>query len=327
MTHTPDDPLPNLASARLGAEVISVTDQFFAAAERMLAETDPVFLPDKFDDHGKWMDGWETRRRRGPGHDHAVIRLGAAGRVQRLEIDTRHFTGNYPMAASLEYCHVDSEPGEQDWRSLLPVTSLQGDHRHPIELPEPVLCSHLRLHIYPDGGIARLRVYGTPEVNWNGLTGEAELSAAQLGGRVLAVSDAHYGWPHALLYPGRGLNMGDGWETRRRREPGFDWCVIALGHPGRVTRLEVDTAFFKGNFPASVSVQAGRLPAGADAAQARAASLFWDTLLSEQPLGPDAVHTFQAPLANLDSVTHVRLNMHPDGGISRFRVFGEARNP
>lgn len=173
MTHTPDDPLPNLASARLGAEVISVTDQFFAAAERMLAETDPVFLPDKFDDHGKWMDGWETRRRRGPGHDHAVIRLGAAGRVQRLEIDTRHFTGNYPMAASLEYCHVDSEPGEQDWRSLLPVTSLQGDHRHPIELPEPVLCSHLRLHIYPDGGIARLRVYGTPEVNWNGLTGEA----------------------------------------------------------------------------------------------------------------------------------------------------------
>ncbi len=317
----------NLAAARLGARVLSVTDEFFAPAERMLAESAPVFIPDKYDDHGKWMDGWETRRRRGVGHDTAVIALGAAGLIHALEIDTSHFTGNYPMAASVEGCWLDegASLAEADWQPLLPVTPLQGNHRHVLTPARVAPCSHLRLHIYPDGGIARFRAYGTPVVDWARLRGEEmELSAARLGGMVLAYSDAHYGRPDALLYPGRGVNMGDGWETRRRREPGFDWCVIALGHRGKIVRLEVDTAFFKGNYPAEVSVQAACLDADADPAVVRTASMFWPTLLPPQPLGPDAIHHFRAELQAMGPVTHVRLNIHPDGGMSRFRVFGEA---
>ncbi|MFT0140394.1 allantoicase [Alcanivoracaceae bacterium MT1] len=318
---------PNLAAARLGTEIVSVTDQFFASAERMLAETPPRFIADKFDDHGKWMDGWETRRRRGPGHDSAIVRLGAPGDVHQLEIDTAHFTGNYPMAASVDACVLGDgeDPASARWQPLLTMTALHGDHLHRFTLPTPGHATHVRLNLHPDGGIARFRVLGRPRVDWAGVDAdqEVELSAARLGGQVLALSDAHYGWPHSLLYPGRGLNMGDGWETRRRREPGFDWCVIGLGHRGRVTGLEVDTAFFKGNFPAQISVQAANLEDHADTALLRASSMFWPTLLTPQPLGPDAMHHFQDQLETLDAVTHVRLNMHPDGGISRFRVFGQ----
>ncbi|RFA24476.1 allantoicase [Alkalilimnicola ehrlichii] len=318
---------PNLASARLGARVVEVTDEFFAPAERMLADSEPVFIPGKYDDHGKWMDGWESRRRRGPGHDWAVVALAVPGAVAALEIDTRHFTGNYPLAAEVEFCRVDSdtELSTAAWQTLTPLTSLQGDHCHRIEIDTPQVCSHLRLHIHPDGGIARFRVYGTPSVDWAQWQGQTniELSAAQTGGRILAFSDAHFGRPDPLLYPGRGRDMGDGWETRRRREPGFDWCVIALGHPGTIHRLEVDTAHYKGNYPAQASVEAACLPGVTDPALLRTSSMFWQPLLPASPVGPDSIHIFEKELTRRGPFTHVRLNIHPDGGISRFRVFGE----
>jgi len=317
----------NLADARAGAEVVFATDDFFAPAARMLGPEPAVFIPGKFDDHGKWMDGWETRRRRGPGHDHCVVRLAAAGTIAAVDVDTSHFTGNYPPAAALEGCFCESEPGDDaEWSAIVPSHPLQGNSHHPIavEGQGDRVFSHLRLHIYPDGGIARLRVFGRPHCDWASRDRNEvhELSALLGGGRVVAYSDAHYGDPPRILAPGRGLNMGDGWETRRRREPGNDWIIIALGHAGTATRIEVDTAHFKGNYPDACSVQAGLVEGGTDESLVTQ-SMFWDTLLPPQKLEMDRVHVFEgAALEDLGPVSHVRLNIHPDGGVSRFRVFG-----
>jgi allantoicase len=318
--------LPNLADASLGAAVLAVSDEFFAACERMLDPAPPRFEPGLYDDHGKWMDGWETRRRRDGGHDWCVLRLALPGDIVGLEIDTRFFTGNAPTGAMLE-CALLSPGAEPDdttaWRPLLGLTAIQGDDRRFITLDAPQPCSHVRLHIYPDGGIARLRLYGSvrpPE----GLAPSAErdLLALTNGGRALACSDAHYGHPQNLLRPGRGVNMGDGWETRRRREPGHDWCILALGEAGVIERIEIDTAHFKGNFPAACSIQAARLEGTPEAGIVTPQSMFWKTLLPEQPLQADAVHVFAAELAEFGPVTHLRFNILPDGGVSRLRAFG-----
>ena len=314
----------NLASPRLGTIVHSASDEFFGAKERLIQDSEPVFLADRYDDNGKWMDGWETRRRRGLGHDWCVLQLGVPGTLAFVDVDTRFFTGNYPPGASLEGCADEAPPTEAThWRTLLPASALGPGARHvlPVSDPEPV--RWLRLSIFPDGGVARLRAYGTPVLDRTALgEGEVELSALRLGGRILGYSDAHYGDPWVILTKGRGRDMGDGWETRRRREPGHDWMVIALGLPGTIARLEVDTAHFKGNFPDKVSVQAWRMAPNADAAIV-GQSMFWPDLMAPQPARADSVHVFEgATLAALGKVTHVRLNMHPDGGISRFRAFG-----
>ena len=317
--------LVNLASPRLGAEVSHASDDFFGAKERLIQDADPVFIPDKFDTNGKWMDGWETRRRRGLGHDWCLIRLGIAGVVSFIDIDTRHFTGNFPPGALIEGCSDPEPPNEgSHWRSLVPACALGPNAHHlmPVADSEPV--RWLRLSIYPDGGVARLRVYGTPVLEQGLLAGggEIELSALRYGGRILGYSDAHYGDPWVILTEGRGTNMGDGWETRRRREPGHDWMVIALGVPGTVTRIEVDTAHFKGNFPDKVSLQAYRMAPGSDEAIV-VQSMFWPDLMTPKPTRADHIHTFEGDaLAPLGPVTHVRVNLHPDGGISRLRLFG-----
>ncbi|HUH41057.1 MAG TPA: allantoicase, partial [Castellaniella sp.] len=213
---------PNLASAELGTRIISCTDEFFAGAERMLQASEPVFIVGKFDDHGKWMDGWETRRRRNGGHDHAIIELGLPGVIRGLDIDTSHFTGNFPPAASVLACNSPGDPdAETVWVELLPATSLNGNSHHFHAIQDERVWTHLRLNIFPDGGVARLRVYGQPACDWDSRDPEAlyEVSALANGGRIVAYNDAHFGVPTGLIKPGRGVNMGDGWETRRRREP------------------------------------------------------------------------------------------------------------
>ena len=315
----------NLASPRLGASVPAASDEFFAAKERMIQDAEPVFYPDKYDANGKWMDGWETRRRRGPGHDWCLIRLGIAGILAFIDIDTRFFTGNYPPGASVEGCADEGGPTDASvWRPLVLAAALGPGARHvlPVADPEPV--RWLRLSIFPDGGVARLRAYGTPVFDASALaaSGDVELSALRYGGRILRFSDAHYGDPWVILTEGRGRDMGDGWETRRRREPGHDWMVIALGVPGEIARIEIDTAHFKGNFPGKVSLQASRMAPGTDEAIV-CQSMFWPDLMSPQEAQADHIHLFDGTaLASLGLVTHVRLNMHPDGGISRFRAFG-----
>lgn len=334
MTPSSDDPRPafarrdiNLASAGLGAEAISVTDDFFADVSRMLADADAVFVPEKYDDHGKWMDGWESRRRRGPGHDSAVVRLAARGRITGFDVDTSHFTGNYPPACRIEACAVDGDPdAATEWHEVLPMTPLGPSAHHYRACDSAGIWSHVRLHIHPDGGVARLRVYGRPELDRAAVEGgDLDLASALNGARIVAFSDAHYGSYHRLLAPGRGCNMGDGWETRRRREPGNDWIIVELGARGIIDRARVDTAFFKGNFPESFSLQAADLGslAGDLAEAVVTASMFWDEAIARTPLTADAIHDIATEQVRpLGPVTHVRLNIYPDGGISRLRLFG-----
>lgn len=314
----------NLADPRLGAAAIACSDDFFAPMERLLHPQAAIFVPGKYDTNGKWMDGWESRRKRGSGHDWCIVKLARPGRIAGVDIDTSFFTGNYPPAASLDACPEGCDPTlPESWQSLLTPSALGGNQHHLIALASSASVSHVRLNILPDGGVARLRVYGRPRGQALAADdGLVDLGAALNGGYPVAWNDAHFGVVDNLLLPGRGVDMGDGWETRRRREPGFDWCIIALGQPGKIQRIEVDTAHFKGNFPDRCSLQAGYAPGLSDQALVAQAQ-FWPSLLPETKLQADHIHNFLNEVAALGTVSHVRLNLHPDGGVSRLRLWGE----
>ncbi|MBL8470918.1 MAG: allantoicase [Rhodocyclaceae bacterium] len=315
----------NLADARLGAEAIACSDDFFAPMARMLQAQPAVFVPGKYDANGKWMDGWESRRKRSAGHDWCIVRLARAGRLAGVDIDTSFFTGNYPPGASLDACRAGRNPMDgASWEPLLAPTPLSGNSHHLIPLDSgAAVFSHLRLNILPDGGVARLRVYGRPAGEPEACTdGLVNLAAALNGAYPIAWNDQHFGVVGNMLLPGRGVDMGDGWETRRRREPGFDWCIVALGHAGTVRRIELDTAHFKGNFPDRCSIQAAYAPGLGKRALVSQAQ-FWPTLLEETRMQADHVHVITDAVAALGVVSHVRLNLHPDGGVSRLRLWGE----
>ena len=307
-----------LEQPRLGTRVLYATDDFFAAKERVIDPAVPVYIDDKYDDHGKWMDGWESRRKREKGHDYCVIRLGVPGAIHGFDIDTSFFTGNYPPQASIEGCTSNEEVPEEGWVELLAKTDLSGDSHHFLEINDERVWTHVRLHIYPDGGIARLRIFGEVRAHFEGVDGYVDFLAVENGGRAIACSDEHYGSMHNLNAPGRGVNMGDGWETARRRGPGNDWVIVALAQPGMIERVEVDTAHFKGNYPDRVSLEAGRFDGDA---QATPDSGNWRTLLAETKLKMDQQHYFEA-LEDLGDVSHVRMSIYPDGGVSRLRLFG-----
>jgi allantoicase len=314
----------NLADARLGTRALWVSDDWFADVNRLFQPHPAVWKEGVFDDNGKWMDGWESRRKRFEGYDQAVIRLGVPGTLKGVNIDTSWFTGNFPPSASLEACYLaEGDPTEHTaWVEVLPAVELQGNsqHHHAITHDQPV--SHLRFNIYPDGGVARLRVHGIPFVDWTGAGDQPlDLAAALNGGRALACSDQHYGHMANLLNPGRGVNMGDGWETARRRTPGNDWVIIALGHAGTVEQVVVDTLHFKGNYPDSCSIQAAFVKGGTDG-QIETQSLFWRELLPSQKLQMHQEHFFADQVQDLGPITHIRLNVFPDGGVSRLRIIG-----
>lgn len=315
----------NLADGSLGAEFLSATDAFFAPGERMLDPGPATFYPDRYDENGKWMDGWETRRRRTTGHDSSIIRLAMPGVLLGVDIDTSFFTGNFAPAVSIDACYSpEAEPDNDSlWQPLLAATELKGNAHHFHALDSGAVWTHLRLNLYPDGGVARLRVYGIPHRDWSDLdpSQSIDLIAVENGGGQIAWSDAHYGEPRKMLRPGRGINMGDGWETRRRREPGNDWCILSLGHQGIAERVEVDTAHFKGNFPARCSIQAACMQ-DSTTQSLITQSMFWHTLMDEQPLTADSIHSF-SELKDLGPITHIRFNIIPDGGVSRVRLFGK----
>ncbi len=265
------------------------------------------------------MDGWESRRRRTPGHDHCIIRLGVPGVVRGVDIDTRHFTGNFPPQASIDACVSDEDVPESGWTEIMPRTDIAGDQHNFVAVSDTNIWTHLRLNIYPDGGVARLRVYGEVRSDFEETGGVVDLFALKNGGRALAASDEHYGSMHNLNLPGRGVNMGDGWETARRRGPGNDWVIVALGRPGIVERVEVDTAHFKGNYPDRVSVEAALFE---HHRQATAGSDRWKTLLPETKVSMDQQHYFETELEDVGPVSHVRMSIYPDGGVSRLRIFG-----
>lgn len=315
--------LTNLADARIGAKIMDCSDEFFAEAKRMLNADAPIFIEDKFDDHGKWMDGWETRRKRHAGYDWCIVKLGVAGKIYGLDIDTTFFTGNYPASAALEACYApDDQLDQAEWHSLLPNSVLGSSQHHIFDTSSDQVFTHIRLNIFPDGGIARLRVYGEVQIQLKDSDQILDLLALENGGRVIAYSDAHYGHPRNLINPGRGVNMGDGWETKRRRAPGFDWCVLALGQAGLIEKIEIDTAHFKGNFPAQVSIQAVYVKDATDP-QLIPQSMFWPFLLEAQDMQMDHVHNYINEVLAHEKISHIRVNMIPDGGISRIRLWGK----
>ena len=323
--------LVDLASEKLGGAVLVANDEFFAAKENLLKPEAPVFIEGKYTDLGKWMDGWETRRRRTPGYDWCIIRLGAPGKIRGVVVDTSFFRGNYPEHCSLEACTIDGLPTIDEltseaveWTQLLPQLPLAGDSQNPFAVEGEQRYTHLRFKIYPDGGVARLRVHGEVVPDWDRLErlgGDLDLAAVENGGRVLQCSDMFFGHRHNLIMPGRAANMSDGWETKRRRGPGHDWTIIKLGRPGRIRRLEVDTAWFKGNFPESCALEAtnaGDLPEE----KLTDLSVAWQSVLPRTTLQAHTRHFFEDEILDAGIVSHLRFNIFPDGGVSRLRAYG-----
>jgi allantoicase len=377
--------LVDLAAARLGGMVVAANDEFFAPADNLLHPDPPVWIEGKYTDRGKWMDGWETRRRRTPGHDWCLIRLGLPGIIRGVVIDTTHFTGNYPEACSIDgYDLTDHDPlpdaappppapgnSAHDVRSfrntgnpapdvreradggpavaadmpppapaadmsppvpaaaagdmpppaaaaaagmkpsapragILGETPLEGNSVHVVSVDNPHRVTHVRFNIYPDGGVARLRVHG--EVVPDDLAGEIDLAAVRNGGLVVDASGEYYGQRHNLVMPGQAQHMGDGWETRRRRGPGHDWAVIRLAGRGVISRAEVDTSHFKGNYPDTCSLEV------------RDEDHQWHEVLGRMKLQPHRHHVFD--VADAPPATHARLNIYPDGGVARLRLWG-----
>ncbi|HSC76991.1 MAG TPA: allantoicase [Candidatus Acidoferrales bacterium] len=319
--------LVDLASERVGGVVLAANDEFFAPKENLLLASKPVFIEDKYTDGGKWMDGWETRRRREPGHDWAIIRLGLPGIIRGVVVDTSHFKGNYPAQCSVEACAAEPSASLEalastQWVEILPQTDLKGDTQNLLALRSPYRFTHVRLNIFPDGGVARFRVYGEVIPDWKQLASEKEIDlvAVENGGLVRAASDMFFGSRHNLILPGPARNMGDGWETKRRRGPGHDWAIIQLGTEGVVHRIEVDTSHFKGNFPESCSVEGCRAP---DVPVEKLQGASWQEVLSRSKLKADTRHVFEHELRVSNPISHLRLNIFPDGGVARLRAFGQ----
>jgi allantoicase len=321
----------DLAAERLGGRVLAANDEFFAPKENLLKPAAPVWIEGKYTDLGKWMDGWETRRRRTPGYDWCIVKLGLPGVIHGVVVDTAYFTGNYPEHCELEACAVDGDPSltqlddrATKWFTLLPKSTLAGDRKNPFPIAPSSRATHLRFKIYPDGGVARLRVHGEVVPDWPGLSskgGEIDLAAVEHGGWIVVSSDMFYGSRNNLIQPGRSTGMHDGWETRRRRGPGHDWCVVRLGAPGNVNRVVVDTSYFKGNFPESCSLEVCTAPREL-VDPAALGNLPWKEILARTKLQADSRHVYEKELLDSGEVTHVRFHIYPDGGVARLRIFG-----
>jgi allantoicase len=260
--------LIDLASERLGGAVLFANDEFFAPKENLLKPAAPIFIEGKYTDLGKWMDGWESRRRRTPGFDWCIVRLGLPGIIRGVVVDTSHFKGNYPEAGSLEACTIDGLPTTEQlvaesitWTEILPKSNLNGDSLNPFPITSDERWTHLRFKIFPDG-----------------------------------------------------------WETKRRRGPGHDWTIIKLGAPGRIQRLEVDTSHFKGNFPESCSLE-GCCAVGLPLETVQDPEFVWKGVMARTKLQAHTRHHFDE-VVDIGAVSHVRLNIFPDGGVSRLRIYG-----
>lgn len=344
--------LVDLAAGTLGGRALGASDEFFAGAENLLQPGRALFVEGKFTDHGKWMDGWESRRKRGSSNtgsfnDWCVIALGAPGQVVGFDIDTQHFVGNHPPFASVDGLWAPDLPEgatalpallggqyKDAWAELLEQAPLRPDAQNLFAALRRGPVTHVRLNIFPDGGVARFRVFGRVHPSWEApaqLDTETwarvvpelrDLAALRNGGLALACSDAFFGPMNNLLLPGRPENMGGGWETRRRRGPGLermsDWILVKLGARGAPAVVEIDTCHFKGNFPDRASVEALDAPAGTRITDLIGAD-GWRPLVPETKLSADARHFFSV---SGPPATHVRLNVLPDGGVARLRIWG-----
>ncbi|TRY96415.1 hypothetical protein DNTS_033284 [Danionella cerebrum] len=364
----------NLACETAGGKVIFATDEWFAPSRNLLKRDPPEFIASAFTEFGKWMDGWETRRKRIPGHDWCIVQLGVAGIIHGFDLDTSFFTGNYAPFASIQAACLDQLPSfalegdrtgmaasssqfeavaqlnSDSWQELIPMTQLNPGYtdtcHNYLSVTNPRRVSHIRLNIYPDGGIARLKVYGIGQKDWSSVSSNdlIDLVALVNGGVCVGYSDAHYGHPRNMIGLGRAANMGDGWETARRLDrpqvlkvdekgilkvPGSEWAIFRLGHPGIISKIELDTNHFKGNFPDSCRIDACSLTADEENSffhnhWSSDKNSTWKTLLPPQKMKAHFRHEFSGgSVVHCGPVTHVRLVIAPDGGVSRLRLWGK----
>jgi len=312
--------LLNLADEKLGAKALTCSDDFFASMDNLVKPGRGVFIEGKYTENGKWMDGWESRRKRTPGHDWCILQLGATGIIKGIDIDTNHFLGNHPPHASIEACYLPEGDIEQaNWQEILPKSPLQPGSQHFFEIDNSNHWTHLKLNIYPDGGVARLKVYGEVKRDWNTVSKNEllDLASALNGGKPILCNDMFFSQMGNLLMPNRGVDMGDGWKTKRNRIPNnHDWVIIRLAHEGRIKKITVDTCHFKGNYPDSCLIE------GANTTDNDIENANWTTILSQTKLSADKEHFYEKELVSQDVFTHIRLNIFPDGGVSRLRLWG-----
>lgn len=324
---------PDLAARLFGGAVVAANDELFGERENLIKPGAPRFDESKFGHKGKVYDGWETRRRRDDGHDYAVVRLGSAGVVRGVVVDTSWFTGNYPPYISIEASAVDGYPSVDEllagrWEPLVAKAAAAGDTANAYEVDDDRCWTHVRLSIYPDGGVARFRVHGEVLPDPRFMAGTVDLIAAENGARLVDCSDAFYSSPANIIMPGRARHMGEGWENARRRDDGNDFATFALAGQGIVRHVEIDTSYFVGNAPGWVrlstidagSVDSDGRPVDVSAAELKAFST-WTDLIPKARVQPDTRHRFITDVAA--PATHVHLDVYPDGGLSRLRVWGE----
>jgi allantoicase len=321
----------DLAAERLGGKALLCSDDFFAEKENLLKPGRGIFIADKYTDRGKWMDGWESRRKRTPGYDWCIIKLGAPGKISGLDIDTNFFLGNHPPFASVEVCNVPENASTESlqsesftWTEILSKSPLAPGSQNFFEINNTENWTHIRLNIYPDGGVARLKVYGEVYKDWTNLkAGEIiDLAAASNGAKSVLCNDMFFSHMDNLIMPGRGVNMGDGWETKRNRTPNNrDWVIVRLAHAGMINSILVDTCHFKGNYPDTCSIEGIMVPSGADKNLLDPA-FQWTSILPKSKLQADHEHFFEKEISAAGPFSHIRLNIFPDGGISRLRLFG-----
>jgi allantoicase len=314
----------NLADPRIGSKIIFKTDDFFAAAHRILNIDAPVFKDGLFDKHGKWMDGWESRRRRSKGFDYLILKLGKPGRIFDVDIDTTHFNGNQPTHASVEGCFSRSKPNKKTkWTHLLGKKKLGPNKNHSFKSQNKSVFNYIKLNIFPDGGVARLRLYGKIEMEKSIFrNNNINLTSVLNGASIVGCNNEHFGRAENVIAPGKGKNMGDGWETRRSRGKNYDWLIIKFGKPGLIKKLEVDTHHFKGNYPDTCSIQTANISKNLSNKLIANNSKNWKFILKKSKLSANKKHIFKKFLVKRDKENYLRINIHPDGGISRIRAFG-----
>ena len=315
--------LIDLAQPRLGTKVIYKTDDFFASANRIISPTAPIFKEGVFDKNGKWMDGWESKRKRTYGHDYIILKLGRPGKIAKIDVDTSHFDGNQPSMISMEGTYSNSNIIKQfKWISILSKKKVKANSHHFFSIKNNKIFTHIKFNIFPDGGVARLRLYGSIAKSKKLKNKKINLASLLDGASIIACNNQHFGKAENILAPGKAKNMGDGWETRRRRGKGNDWLILNSIDGSFIDKIEISTHHFKGNYPSYCSLQAAYLQ-NKSANQIVKLSNKWKYLLKNAKLSANKTHKFKNSLMKKDKINHIKINIFPDGGISRFRIFGK----
>ncbi|MBD1174866.1 allantoicase [Pelagibacterales bacterium SAG-MED01] len=315
--------LIDLAQPRLGTKVIYKTDDFFASANRIISPSLPIFKEGVFDKHGKWMDGWESRRKRTPGHDYIILKLGKQGKISKINVDTSHFNGNQPTMISIEGANSNSNKiNNLKWVSILKKKKIKANRHHLYSVKNKKIFTHIKFNIFPDGGVARLRLYGSIAKLNRFKNKKINLASLLDGASVIACNNEHFGKAENILAPGKAKNMGDGWETRRRRHKGNDWLILNSIDGKEIDKIEISTHHFKGNFPSHCSLQAAYINTK-NSKQIVNSSDKWKYLLKNTKLSSNKTHIFKNSLMKKEKINHIKINIFPDGGISRFKIFGK----